>query len=182
VDRLPEFDRIVVAVDPPISGHNRSDECGIVVVGLVAEGPMADWTCYVIEDASVSAASPLEWATAAVKAMQRHGADRIVAEVNQGGEMVETILRQVDQTVPYRPLHASKGKGLRAEPVAALYEQGRIKHSRGLGELEDQMGLMTVQGYEGQGSPDRADALVWAVYELMLSKALRPGFPRLRAL
>jgi len=182
VSHLPEFDRIVVAVDPPVSGHKKSDDCGIVVVGLVADGPMQDWMVYVIEDATLSAASPLEWGKAAVDAMRRHGADRIVAEVNQGGDMVEQVIRQVDPMVSYRPLRAAKGKGLRAEPVAALYEQGRVKHAYGLGALEDQLEMMTVNGYQTAGSPDRADAMVWAVYELMLSQALEPGAPRLRLL
>ena len=182
VDDLPEFDRIVVAVDPPVSGHSKSDECGILVVGLVAKGPVHDWTAYVIEDATLQGASPTKWAAAAVEAMHRHGADRIVAEVNQGGDMVESVLRQIDPMIPYRALRAAKGKGLRAEPVAALYEQGRVKHVRGLAELEDQLSMMTVLGYQASGSPDRADALVWAIYELMLSKALQPGAPRLRVL
>ena len=143
---------------------------------------MHEWVSYVIEDATVGGLSPLEWGKAAVDAKERHGADRIVAEVNQGGDMVETVLRQVDPMVPYRALRAHHGKGMRAEPVAALYEQGRIKHARGLGDLEDEMEMMTVQGYQAKGSPDRVDAMVWAVYELMLSNVVRPAAPRLRAL
>jgi phage terminase large subunit-like protein len=105
-----------------------------------------------------------------------------VAEVNQGGDLVETVLRQIDPLVPYRGLRAGRGKGLRAEPVAALYEQGRVRHLRGLGALEDQMCRMTVQGYHGQGSPDRVDALVWALHELILEPAARFRDPRVRGL
>ena len=102
------------------------------------------------------------WARAAIAAMDRHGAEKLVAEVNQGGDLVESVVRQIDPLVPFKALRASRGKGLRAEPVAALYEQGRVKHLRGaLGSLEDQMCQMTVRGFEGRGSPDRLDALVW---------------------
>ena len=176
VEAVPALDRIVVAVDPAVTGGKASDECGIVVAGVIAKGPLQEWRAYVLEDASVKG-GPLEWARAAIAAMQRHGAERLVAEVNQGGDLVESVIRQVDPLVPFRALRAGRGKGLRAEPVAALYEQGRIRHLRGLGALEDQMCRMTVQGYEGRGSPDRADALVWAIHELMIEPAghfLRP--------
>ncbi|MGB3314578.1 MAG: terminase family protein, partial [Albidovulum sp.] len=162
-DAPERLSRIVVAVDPPVTGHDGSDECGIVVVGAQTEGPPSEWRAWVLEDASVSAASPDTWARAAVSAMERHGADRLVAEVNQGGQLVESVVRQVDPLVPYRAVHASRGKVARAEPVAALYEQGRVHHVRGLGALEDQMCRMTSRGYEGRGSPDRVDALVWAL-------------------
>ncbi len=181
-DRAPVFDRVVVAIDPPASGHRGSDDCGIVVVGVVTQGPPQDWRAWVIEDATVSAASPAVWAGAAVAAARRHGAERIVAEVNQGGAMVEAILRQIDPQLPYKPLRASRGKAARAEPVAALYEQGRVRHLRGLGALEDQMCLMTVRGFDGQGSPDRVDALVWALTEAMIEPALAWRSPRLRLL
>src|SRR5690606_1967705 len=118
--------RIVVAVDPPVTGHAGSDECGIIVADVVAEGPPADWRAYVLEDASVRAASPVDWARAAIAAMDRHGADRLVAEVNQGGDLVETVVRQVDPLVPFRAVRAARGKTARAEPVAALYDQGRV--------------------------------------------------------
>lgn len=112
--------RIVVAVDPPMTGGAEADECGIVVVGVQAEGPPAQWRAVVLEDASLRG-SPTEWARAAVAAVQRHGADRIVAEVNQGGDLVEQMIRQQDQFVPFKAVHASRGKVARAEPVAALY-------------------------------------------------------------
>ena len=169
VEEIPELSRIVVAVDPPVTGHEGSDECGIVVAGVVATGEPQHWRAYVLEDASVSAARPTQWAEAAVAAMERHGADRIVAAVNQGGDLVEAVLRQVDPMVPVKQVRASRGKAARAEPVAALYEQGRVRHVKGLGELEDQLAQMTQQGWEGTGSPDRLDALVWALHDLMLS-------------
>ncbi|MGC1428933.1 MAG: terminase family protein [Albidovulum sp.] len=174
--------RIVVAVDPPVTGHAGSDDCGIVVVGAVTDGPPTDWRAWVLEDASVSAASPADWARAAVGAMERHGADRLVAEVNQGGDLVESVVRQIDPLVPYRSVRASRGKIARAEPVAALYEQGRVHHTKGLGRLEDQMCAMTVQGFEGKGSPDRVDALVWALTELMIEPAAKWRRPQVRSL
>ncbi len=182
VDAAPDLDRIVVAIDPPITGKAGSDDCGIVVCGVTMDGPPQEWCVYVLEDATMSAASPNAWAKAAIAAMERHGADRLVAEVNQGGEMVETILRQVSPLVPFRAVHASKGKVPRAEPVAALYEQGRVKHLRGLAALEDQMCQMTIGGFEGRGSPDRVDALVWAIHDLMIAPAKHYRAPRLRHL
>jgi predicted phage terminase large subunit-like protein len=181
VEAVPELTRIVVAVDPPVTGHGASDECGIVVVGVVAEGPVQDWKAWVLEDASVQGASPDGWARAAVAAMERHGADRLVAEVNQGGDLVEAVVRQVSGHVPYRGVRASRGKVARAEPVAALYEQGRVRHVRGLGRLEDQMCRMTATGYEGKGSPDRVDALVWALTALII-EAGDAGRPQVRGL
>ncbi|MCB2129016.1 MAG: DNA-packaging protein [Rhodobacteraceae bacterium] len=180
---LPEkLSRIVVAVDPPVTGHGQSDDCGIVVVGALTEGPPSEWRAWVLEDASLSAASPDTWARGAIAAMARHGADRLVAEVNQGGALVESVVRQVDPTVPYRAVHASRGKVARAEPVAALYEQGRVHHVRGLGALEDQMCRMTARGYEGKGSPDRVDALVWALSELIVEPAAKWRKPQVRSL
>jgi len=179
---LPEFDRIVVAVDPPVTGHKGSDECGIVAVGVVAQGAPADWRCVVLEDASVSAASPSQWAEAALAAMERHQADRLVAEVNQGGDLVESVIRQIDPNVPFRAVRATRGKSARAEPVAALYEQGRVVHTGGMIELEDQMCRMTTQGYEGKGSPDRVDALVWALHELIVEPVAKYRHPQVRTL
>ena len=181
-DVVPEFDRIVVAVDPPVTGHAGSDECGIVVAGVVCKGAPQDWRAWVLKDASVAASSPMEWAQAAIDAMQEFGADRLVAEVNQGGDMVETIIRQIDPLVAYSGVRASRGKVVRAEPVAALYEQGRVRHVRGLGALEDQMCLMSAQGYAGNGSPDRVDALVWALQDLMIDPASTYKQPQVRGL
>ncbi|WP_101068935.1 DNA-packaging protein [Roseovarius salinarum] len=177
----PHMDRIVVAVDPPTTGKQGSDECGIVVVGASTEGPPQDWRACVLADASVRAASPAVWAETAVQAMEAWGADRLVAEVNQGGDMVAQVIRQIDPMVPVTPVHASRGKAARAEPVAALYEQGRVRHLRGLGTLEDQMCAMTARGYEGRGSPDRVDALVWALTALMIEPAAHWRRPQVRA-
>ena len=176
------FGRIVVAVDPPVTGTKGSDACGIVVVGAFTEGPPQSWRAVVLEDASVTGASPDQWARAAVAAMERHGADRLVVEVNQGGDMVESVVRQVDPLVALRKVHATRGKHLRAEPVAALYEQGRVAHMAGLGKLEDQMCLMTRSGYQGKGSPDRLDALVWALTDLILDAAFAYRRPQVRGL
>lgn len=177
----PALDRIVVAVDPPVTGHGGSDACGIVVAGVEMTGEPKDWRAHVLEDASVSGASPEGWARAALAAMDRHGADRLVAEVNQGGDLVERLVRMIDPLVPYRGVHATRSKMLRAEPVAALYEQGRVAHVRGLGALEDQMGKMTATGWQGMGSPDRLDALVWALTDLMIAP-LQGGRPSVRSL
>ena len=182
VDAVPDFDRIVVAIDPPGKSHAGSDECGIVVAGVSMKGGLHDWHAVVLEDASISAARPSAWAEAAIAAMRRHGADRLVAEVNQGGDMVEAVVRGVDPMVPYRSVHASKGKVARAEPIAALYEQGRVSHVRGLSVLEDQMAQMTSRGFEGKGSPDRVDALVWALYDLMIEPAAKWRNPSIRGL
>ncbi|WP_102109352.1 DNA-packaging protein [Oceaniglobus roseus] len=182
IEAAPKLDRVVVAVDPPVTGHRGSDSCGIVVAGVHTQGPPQNWRAVVLEDASVSAASPAGWAKAAVEVARRWGAERLVAEVNQGGELVESVVRQVDPLVPYRGVHASRGKVARAEPVAALYEQGRVSHLPGLGALEDQMCLMTQKGFQGKGSPDRVDALVWALHELILVPGAARLHPKVRTL
>jgi phage terminase large subunit-like protein len=165
---LPELKRIVIGVDPPVSDHG--DACGIVAVGSGADGK-----AYVLADHSVSGASPEQWARAVAGAVEAWGADRVVAEDNQGGNMVESTLRAADLAMPVKRVHASRGKSARAEPVAALYEAGRAFHVGAFSELEDQMcGLISGGGYDGPGrSPDRADALVWAMTELMLGKAAK---------
>lgn len=165
VARPPEAARIVIGVDPPAS--SEGDACGIVAVMLGADG------CgYVIEDASVEAQAPEGWARAVAACAARHGADRVVAEANNGGEMVRSVLLAASVALPVKLVHASRGKAARAEPVSLLYERGRVFHAGAFPELEDQMcGLVTGGGYEGPGrSPDRADALVWALTELMLGK------------
>ena len=182
IPRAPELDRIVVAVDPPVTSHKGSDLCGIIVAGVRMRGPVHEWQAVVLEDASIQGARPTVWAGRAADAMRRHQADRLVAEVNQGGDLVEAVLRQVAPLAPYRALHASRGKVARAEPVAALYEQGRVKHLAGLGPLEDQMTMMTTGGYLGKGSPDRVDALVWALHDLMLGPAASWTNPTVRRL
>ena len=174
IDQVPPLDRIVVAVDPSAGG---SDACGIIVAGAVLQGEPQNWRAYVLEDRSF-VGSPNVWAKIAVGAYEDHTADRVIAEANQGGEMVRETLKTADAMVPVTLVHASRGKVARAEPVAALYEQGRVHHARGLSALETQMVQMTPRGFEGPGSPDRVDALVWALHALMIEgqrSYLRPG-------
>lgn len=161
--------RVVVGVDPPASA--RGDACGIIVVGLGEDGHAR-----VLEDASVTRPSPERWARAVAEAAGRWNADRVVAEANQGGAMVESVLRAASVHLPIRLVHASRGKVARAEPVAALYEAGRVFHVGAFPALEDELtGLDTGGAYHGPGrSPDRADALVWALTELMLGATGRP--------
>ncbi|WP_390915094.1 terminase large subunit domain-containing protein [Pseudosulfitobacter sp. SM2401] len=184
VEKAPsDLDRIVVALDPAITSGSSSDECGIVVVGAHLKGPPQDWKAYVLADCTIKGARPAEWAQAAISAMEQFGADRLVAEVNQGGQMVAEVIRQVDPMVPYRAVHATRGKVARAEPIAALYEQGRVKHvTGGLAQLEAQMNKMTSGGYDGSGSPDRVDALVWALHDLMIDPAAKWRQPGVRSL
>ncbi len=181
VDDVPELDRIVVAIDPPVTGRRSSDECGIIVAGAQTKGPVQNWRAYVLADCTVHAARPAGWAAKAIRAMEQYGADRLVAEVNQGGDLVTEVVRQVDPMVPVRAVHATRGKAARAEPVAALYEQGRVFHARHLEALEDQMCAMTPRGYTLNGSPDRLDAMVWALTELMIEPAAKWRQPRMRA-
>jgi phage terminase large subunit-like protein len=176
------LDRIVVAVDPPVTGRADSDECGIVVAGVARTGEPQTWTAEVIADGSLHGASPQAWAERAVALFHAHKADRMVAEVNQGGDLVAHVIRQVDPMIPLRTVHAARNKAARAEPVAALYEQGRIVHRGVFSALESQMTAMTLGGFRGDGSPDRVDALVWAITELMLDPAGDWRSPRVRRL
>jgi predicted phage terminase large subunit-like protein len=155
----PELARIVVAIDPTTAATETSDETGMIVAGLGYNGHG-----YVLEDLS-GRFSPDAWARRAIDAYRRHKADRIVAEKNNGQEMIEHTLRTVDPQIPYRGVVATRGKALRAEPVAALYEQGRVHHVGALDKLEDQMVSWTPAD---KYSPDRLDALVWALTDLML--------------
>ena len=161
-----------MAVDPPATSGPDADACGIVVAGLGGDGVV-----YVLADLTLQGAAPSAWAARAVKALEEFQADRIVAEVNQGGELVETLIRQVDPRTPYKAVRATRGKVTRAEPVAALYEQGRVRHAGSFPLLEDQLCAWT--GETGQGSPDRMDALVWAVTELSLRAGSAPRVRRL---
>ena len=163
--------RIVVAVDPP-AGSGVASCCGIVVAGLDETGRGV-----VLADCSVEGASPAGWARAVVAAFRRFGADRVVAEINQGGDMVASVLSGIDATLPVSTVRATRGKYLRAEPVAALYEQGRVIHAGRFPALEDQMCDFGPDGLSGGRSPDRLDALVWALTALMLDGA---GEPRVR--
>jgi phage terminase large subunit-like protein len=161
--------RVVIGVDPPASSDG--DACGIVVCALGADG-----IGRVLADASARKPTPERWARAVANAARVWNADRVVAEANQGGEMVRSVLRAADIALPLKLVHASRGKAARAEPVAALYEAGRVRHAGQFPELEDQLcGLMAGGDYEGPGrSPDRADALVWAMTELMLGRRREP--------
>ena len=174
--------RVVVAVDPPVTATKASDECGIVVVGADLRGPPAAWRAVVLADRSVKGASPDGWARAALAALEEFGAERLVVEVNQGGDLVAQVVRQSDPLAPIREVRAMRGKMLRAEPVAALYEQGRVAHVRGLQALEAQMMKMARTGWQGSGSPDRLDALVWALTELMVDPTGRIGRPAVRTI
>ncbi|MBB3981493.1 phage terminase large subunit-like protein [Sphingobium fontiphilum] len=157
--------RVVVGVDPP-AGIGR-DACGIVVAGQDADG-----RGYVIADASVEGLGPEGWARAVAGAAAAHGADRVIAEANNGGAMVESVLRAAEANLPVRLVHATRGKVARAEPIAALYEVGRVMHLGAFPMLEDQLcGFVSGGGYQGPGrSPDRADALIWALSEIMLAQ------------
>jgi len=162
VSAAPALARIVVGIDPPASARAGANACGIVAAGRDAAG-----TIYVLEDASAAGLAPDAWAARAIALYRRLEADCLVAEVNQGGDMVKAVLRAVDDTVPVRTVHASRGKYVRAEPVAALYAQGRVRHAgRPKPELEDQMCDFGLDGLSNGASPDRLDALVWAVTEL----------------
>lgn len=161
--------RVVIGVDPPASAEGGA--CGIVVVALGEDG-----VARVLADASVRKASPERWARAVAAAAEAWQADRVVAEANQGGDMVASVLRAADVALPLRLVHASRGKAARAEPVAALYEAGRVRHAGCFPELEDELcGLLPGGEYQGPGrSPDRADALVWALAELCLARRAEP--------
>jgi phage terminase large subunit-like protein len=161
--------RVVIGVDPPASA--AGDACGIVVCAMGADG-----LGRVLADCSVRKPTPERWARAVAGAASVWSADRVVAEANQGGEMVRSVLQAADIALPLKLVHASRGKAARAEPVAAVYEAGRVRHAGQFPELEDQLcGLMAGGSYEGPGrSPDRADALVWGMTELMLGRRREP--------
>jgi len=174
VTAAPPLARIVIGIDPPAGSRPGSDACGIVAAGRAEDG-----TVYVLEDATAAGLAPADWAAKAVALYRRLAADTLVAEVNQGGDMVRAVLRQVDESVPLKTVHATRGKWLRAEPVAAMYAQGKVKHVRPFEELEDQMCDFEPSGLSSGRSPDRLDALVWAVTELTARP--RPE-PRIRSL
>ena len=163
--------RIVVAVDPAITNTERSDEHGIVAVGVTA-GSIDDREGYVLEDASATG-SPEQWARRAIACYDSWEADAIVVEVNQGGDMVKNTIRTIRSDIPIREVRATRGKHVRAEPISSLYAQGRVHHVGSFPELETQMTMMTSHGFEGGGSPDRLDALVWAATELFPSMVTR---------
>lgn len=169
----PALDRIVVAVDPPASAGEGADECGLIVAGRADINGAP--TAFILADLSAPRLSPRQWAEKAVAALDAWGGDRIIVEVNQGGDMARAVIAQVDASAPVKSVYASRAKRVRAEPVAALYEQGRVRHVGAFPKLEDQLASFTGSG----PSPDRLDALVWAVTELLLKPAApRPGVKR----
>lgn len=161
LDNQPDYQRVVVAIDPATTSNKRSDQTGIIVAARDTDGHL-----YVLADLS-GKYTPNEWAKIAVDAYREHSADRIVAEVNNGGDMVENTIRTIDPRVPYTAVTATRGKVLRAEPIAALYEQHRVHHVGEFRDLEDQMCNWTP---DTSGSPDRLDALVWAITSLTKPK------------
>lgn len=168
--------RIVIGVDPPASAHG--DACGIIIAARMA-GEAARFA--VLADASVTGASPEKWARAVADAARDWRADLVVAEANMGGDMVQSVLKIADPAMPVRLVHARRGKSIRAEPVALLYEQGAVRHAADFPMLEDQLcGLLSAGGYAGPGrSPDRADALIWAMHALRHGDGVRPRMRRL---
>src|SRR5690625_608612 len=170
VTTAPELTRIVVAIDPAVSKGDESNETGIIVAGIAGNEH-----AYILEDLSIRG-SPNEWAQAAVTAYRRYQADRIVAEVNQGGDMVESIIRGIDRNITYEGVRATRGKAIRAEPVSALYERGRVHHVGVHAQLEDQMTNWTPAS--GEARPDRIDALGWAATSRMdLDDVFGPADP-----
>ncbi len=167
VRETPPLRRVVVAIDPAVTSKPGSDETGLVVAGLGDDG-----LGYVLKDASGRYRAE-DWARRAIALYRTFRADRVIGETNNGGDLVESTLRAIDRGVSYKAVRASRGKAVRAEPVAALYEQGRVRHRGGFPELEDQMCAFTADLDRGAlgHSPDRVDALVWALTELMLEPA-----------
>lgn len=173
VERAPPLARVVVAIDPPASSSTRADRCGVVAAGIDADGFV-----HVLEDVSLGAARPAKWARVAAAAYHRHEADALVAEVNQGGEMVAAVIAEADASIVVKQVRATRGKYLRAAPVAQLYEQGRVRHVGVFPELEDEMCAFSASGLPNRRSPDRLDALVWAITALALTK--QPPEPKVR--
>lgn len=173
VKEAPDLTRIVIAVDPPATSGEKADECGIVAIGI-DDGKPGYEHGYVLGDYTSHGDSPEGWAEKVITAYRAHEADAIIAEVNQGGDMVGAVIAQVDRKVPVRSVRATRGKVVRAEPVALLYEQGRVHHVGAFGTLEDQMCEFAsdfdpkTAGY----SPDRVDALVWGLTDLMIARKL----------
>lgn len=177
VHKRPErFENIVVAIDPPTTSNAHSDACGMIAAGTCSDGE-APMKCFILADATEQGLAPIDWAARAVNLAREYGASEIVAEANQGGEMLRTVLESGGCTRPVRLVHARLGKRARAMPVAALYARGLVSHVGAFDALEDEMCQFGSAGFVG--SPDRVDALVWAVTVLMLDA---PGNPWIRAL
>ncbi|MEP1230007.1 MAG: hypothetical protein ABJG88_04975 [Litorimonas sp.] len=167
---LPDLERIIIAIDPPATSGPKADSCGLIVAGLSKKDNVSQ--AYILQDATVQGLTPEGWSRRAVELYHEWQADCVLAEVNQGGEMVKTILHQCDPNLPVSTVHATRGKTTRAEPVAALYEQGRVFHYGRFDALEDEMTLIGSSAMTH--SPDRVDALVWAVHELILKNRSTP--------
>lgn len=175
VRRYPELTRVIIGIDP--QGKKSERELAAIAedlsgsrraTGIVVAGRGVDGLCYVLDDLTIDGL-PAEWATRATTAYHRWEADRLVAEINHGGDMVRHTISTTDDTVPVRLVTASRGKYIRAEPVSMLYEQGKVRHVGSFAALEDQMCSMTPDGLIGGGSPNNLDAMVWAITDLMLS-------------
>ena len=172
--RAPKLSQIIVAIDPPVTSGPNSDRCGLIVAGRT--GPQATDCAYILHDGTLSGASPERWASEAARLTRLWEASYILAEVNQGGEMVRTVINSIDPSIAVKSVFASRSKRARAEPVALLYEQGRVRHAGSFPELEDELcrigGKDKLKG--SARSPDRADALVWAVTDLLLRRQSEP--------
>ncbi|HHL43577.1 MAG TPA: ATP-binding protein [Hellea balneolensis] len=171
VKTKPNLSKIVIAIDPPVTSHQSSDACGIIVVGRSGSG--AEAKAYVLQDATVQGARPDEWVNLAAKLYHVWGAHYVLAEINQGGDMIQTMFNTLQTDVAVRTVYATKSKAVRAEPVALLYERSRVHHVGHFPELEDELCLLGVEN-SPKTSPDRADALVWAVTDLLLKPPVAP--------
>ena len=171
----PEFSKIILAIDPPVTSGESSDACGLIIAGLTGSGRAAK--AYILHDGTLQGRSPEGWARKAIDLAQGWDVDYILAETNQGGELVTSILHMFDPHIAIRTVHASRSKTARAEPVAAAYEQGRVLHSGRFSALEDELAAIGTDSLTH--SPDRADALVWAVTELLLKSRANPRIRQL---
>lgn len=166
VTEAPTLDRILVAIDPPTTSGPQSDGCGIIVVGRSGQGRSAH--AYILFDGSLDRASPAQWAERVIALIHEYEAEAILAETNQGGDMIETLLHEIDPNVPILKRHARRSKRGRAMPVGLLYARGRVHHVGTMDQLEDE--LCAFGSPHQKGSPDRMDALVWGVAELLLDQ------------
>lgn len=178
-DNPPDYHKIIVAIDPPITSGVRSDACGLIVAGLLRDGRSDKQSghVHILHDGSVQGLPPEGWAARALNLWERYDADYLLAEVNQGGEMVSAVLKTVNPDVVVKSVYASRGKAARAEPVASLYAQGRVHHIGNFDALEDELCTLGLERVSRK-SPDRADALVWAVTDLLLTRRANPRIRR----
>ncbi len=172
---IPKLDKIVVSVDPPVTSGLRSDQCGLIVAGRAGEAGTS--RAYILQDATEQGLSPEAWARKAINLYHQWDADCLLVETNQGGDLVTTLIHTLDPSVPIRTAFAKKSKVTRAEPVAMLYEQGRVLHTRQFKDLETELSQLGTKNLKH--SPDRADALIWAVTHLLLNQNSGPHIRRL---